>query len=121
MSAENRERVIRLLETYHEREQKIALLNYELLHFPRASPNEVAEGMGLGHSCELTPHSGYISDKTFFISLNYQERASQINAVLFWKTYLGRNRKGSESCATDSPQDQKPRFRPTGRILRYLP
>lgn len=80
MSAENRERVIRLLETYHEREQKIALLNYELLHFPRASPNEVAEGMGLGHSCELTPHSGYISDKTFFISLNYQERASQINA-----------------------------------------
>lgn len=79
MSAESRSKVISLLESFHEREQKISLLKYELINFPRASPGEVIDGMGLGHSCELSPHSGYISNKTLFIALNYQDRAEQIN------------------------------------------
>lgn len=80
MSAESRDQVIHLLETYHEREQKIALLKYELLNFPQASPGEVMDGMSLGHNCELSPHTGYVSNKTLFIALNYQERTEQINA-----------------------------------------
>lgn len=80
MSAESRDQVIHLLETYHEREQKIALLKYELLNFPQASPSEVMDGMSLGHNCELSPHTGYVSNKTLFIALNYQERTEQINA-----------------------------------------
>ena len=80
MSAESRDQVIHLLETYHEREQKIALLKYELLNFPQAAPGEVMDGMSLGHNCELSPHTGYVSNKTLFIALNYQERTEQINA-----------------------------------------
>lgn len=80
MSAESRDHVIHLLETYHEREQKIALLKYELLNFPQAAPGEVMDGMSLGHNCELSPHTGYVSNKTLFIALNYQERTEQINA-----------------------------------------
>lgn len=79
MSAESRDKVVNLLETFHEREQKIALLEYELMNFPRASPDEVIDGMGLGHSSGLTPHSGCISNKTLFIALNYQDRTEQIN------------------------------------------
>lgn len=79
MSAESRNKVINLLETFHEREQKIALLEYELVNCPQASPSEMIDGMGLGHSCELTPHSGYVSNKTLFIALNYQDRAEQMN------------------------------------------
>ncbi len=79
MSAESRDKVVNLLETFHEREQKIALLEYELMNFPRASPDEVIDGMGLGHSGGLTPHSGCISNKTLFIALNYQDRTEQIN------------------------------------------
>lgn len=80
MSAESRAKAIRLLESFHEREQKIALLKYELMNFPQASPGEVMDGMSLGHSCELAPRSGYVSNKTLFIALNYQDRAEQINA-----------------------------------------
>ena len=79
MSAESRDKVVNLLETFHEREQKIALLEYELMNFPRASPDEVIDGMGLGHSGGLTPNSGCISNKTLFIALNYQDRTEQIN------------------------------------------
>ena len=80
MSAGSRDKVIHLLESFHEREQKIALLQYELINFQRASPDEVIDGMGLGHSCEMASHSGYVSNKTLFIALNYQERVEQINA-----------------------------------------
>ena len=79
MSAESRDKVVNLLETFHEREQKIALLEYELMNFPRASPDEVIDGMGLGHSGGLAPPSGCISNKTLFIALNYQDRTEQIN------------------------------------------
>lgn len=79
MSAESRSRVINLLESFREREQKIALLKYELMNFPHASPGEVIDSMGLSHSCELSHPSGCISDKTLFIALNYQDRAEQIN------------------------------------------
>ena len=80
MSAGSRDKVIHLLESFHERAQKIALLQYELINFQQASPGEVISGMGLGHSCEMTPCSGYVSNKTLFIALNYQERVEQINA-----------------------------------------
>lgn len=80
MSAGSRDKVIHLLESFHEREQKIALLQYELINFQRASPGEVIDGMGLGHSCEMASRSGYVSNKTLFIALNYQERVEQINA-----------------------------------------
>ncbi len=80
MSVESRNKVISLLESFHEREQKIALLQYELMNFPQASSGEVIDGMGLGHGCELAPHSGFVSNKTLFIALNYQDRVEQINS-----------------------------------------
>ena len=79
MSEESGAHIIRLLETYQERERKIALLHYELEHPSHISPNEMLNGMSFGHG--EGPHSpGYISDKTMYIALNYQEQADKLNA-----------------------------------------
>lgn len=79
MSEESGAHIIRLLETYQERERKIALLHYELEHPAHVSPNEMLNGMSFGHGDG--PHSpGYISDKTMYIALNYQEQADKLNA-----------------------------------------
>ena len=79
MSTESRDKVIHLLESFHERDQKIALLQYELINFPRASPGDVIDSMSLGHGDEMMPRSSYVSNKTLLIALNYQERVDQIN------------------------------------------
>ena len=77
---EAREHVVRLLETYHVRERKIALLHYELEHPAQISPNEMLNGMSLGHGDGSVRSPGYISDKTMYIALNYQEQAERLNA-----------------------------------------
>lgn len=79
MSEELGAHIIRLLETYQERERKIALLHYELEHPALISPNEMLNGMSFGHGDgPNTPR--YISDKTMYIALNYQEQADRLNA-----------------------------------------
>lgn len=72
--------VVQLLESYHEREQKIALLRYELAHPVNITQNEVIDSMSLGHGDSMTYSRGHISNKTLYIALNYQERAKQLNA-----------------------------------------
>lgn len=42
------------------------------IEFPPFLPTE--------DNCELSPHTGYVSNKTLFIALNYQERTEQIKA-----------------------------------------
>ena len=71
--------IIRLLATYQERERKIALLHYELEHPAHISPNEMLNGMSFGHG-DGPRSPGYISDKTMYIALNYQEQADKLNA-----------------------------------------
>ena len=76
-----KERVILILENYHERERQIALLHYEMQHTAHVSPEEVIDTMSLGHSDSTGGSSkGHISNKTMYIALNYQEQMDRMNA-----------------------------------------
>lgn len=80
MDHEIQEHVISLLESYCEREKRIALLHYELKHPANINPNDMLTSMALGRS-DGTPHGlGHISDKTLYIALNYQEQAEKLNS-----------------------------------------
>ena len=81
MKMDMKERVILLLENYHERERQIALLHYEMQHTAHVSPEEVIDTMSLGHGDGMGGSSkGHISNKTMYIALNYQERMDRMNA-----------------------------------------
>lgn len=81
MNTDMKEQVMRLLETYPERERQIALLHYEMQHSAHISPEEMIDGMSLGHGDGMGGSSmGYISNKTMYIALNYQERMDRLNA-----------------------------------------
>jgi len=72
--------VTQLLETYPERERQIALLHYEMQHTACISPEEMIDGMSLGHSDSMGGSGhGHISNKTMYIALNYQEQMERIN------------------------------------------
>ena len=58
---------------------QIALLRYELKHLSTVSPDEMIDAMPLSHSGETLHDRGHISNKTFYIALNYQEYTDQIN------------------------------------------
>lgn len=73
-------RIIQLLETYRERERKIALLHYELQHPPNVSPGEMIDAMSLGPSNGVCCGNGHISNKTLYIALNYMEEADKMNS-----------------------------------------
>lgn len=76
-----KERVILILENYHQRERQIALLHYEMQHTAHVSPEEVIDTMSLGHGDGMGSSSkGHISNKTMYIALNYQERMNRMNA-----------------------------------------
>lgn len=80
MSVNMKAHVIKLLESYSERERQIALLRYEMLHTARVSSEEVIDSMSLGHSDGMGGSSrGHISNKTMYIALNYQERMDHLN------------------------------------------
>lgn len=74
--------VVNLLESCPERKRKIALLHYELDHAAQTSGREMIEAMALGHGEGGGHTGGHISDKTFYIALNYQSRADKLNADL---------------------------------------
>ena len=82
MDNDMRTRVIGLLESSQERKRKIALLHYELDHVAQTSGREMIEAMSLGHGEGGGHTDGHISDKTFYIALNYQIRAEKLNANL---------------------------------------
>lgn len=71
--------VISLLETYSKRERQIDLLHYEIRHTARVSPEEMIDGMSLGHGDGMGGDKGHISNKTMYIALNYQEKMEQMN------------------------------------------
>lgn len=75
-------RVTYLLETYQERQRKIALLHYELEHPAHTSEAEMINAMALGHGVGGSGGhvEGHISDKTLYIALNYQSKVDKLNA-----------------------------------------
>ena len=82
MDIELRTQILQLLESSQERNRKISLLHYELSHSAQTSGREMIEAMALGHGENGRNVGGHISDKTFYIALNYQNRADKLNASL---------------------------------------
>lgn len=79
MSTEMNAHVLNLLETYRERERKIALLRYELEHPAHVSSQEMVEAMSLRRGDGSSLSGGHVADKTLYIALNYQEKLEQVN------------------------------------------
>lgn len=75
-----KESIIRTLENYRKYSQQIALLQYELSHLDRISADEMLEAMALSKGTGKAPTKGHISDKTYYIALNYLDRTSDLNA-----------------------------------------
>lgn len=80
MNAEMKNYVIKLLETYHDRERKIAVLRYDLEHPSEVGVTEQIEAMNHGSGEGVGHSKGHISNKTLYIALNYEEQAKQLNA-----------------------------------------
>lgn len=80
MSAEMKNYVLDLLDTYQDRERKIAVLRYELAHPARATETEQIEAMAYGRGDGFGHTKGRVSNKTLYIALNYEEQTERINA-----------------------------------------
>lgn len=80
MNIETKTYVVGLLESYQKRSKQIELLHYELSHPARVSENEMIGALALAHGDgEKSRPGGHASDKTLYIALNYQARASHMN------------------------------------------
>lgn len=79
MSAEMKKYVLDLLDTYQDRERKIAVLRYELAHPARVTETEQIEAMAYGRGDGLGHTKGRISNKTLYIALNYEDQAERMN------------------------------------------
>lgn len=80
MSTEMSQFVLKLLESYNERERKIAVLRYNLTHPVRVDRTEQIEAMNFGHGDGFGHSTGHVSNKTLYIALNYEEQADRMNA-----------------------------------------
>ena len=79
MNANMKEYVMNLLDGYHRRAREIALLRYELAHPVRVTDQEMIGAMNFARQTGMGHPEWHISDKTFYIALNYQEQASRLN------------------------------------------
>lgn len=79
MSADMKNYVLDLLDTYQDRERKIAVLRYELAHPERVTETEQIEAMAYGRGDGLGHTKGRVSNKTLYIALNYEEQAERMN------------------------------------------
>lgn len=70
-------KMLKLLEACPERERQIALLHCEIKHGTGISPEEMIDGISLGHGGSS---KGHVSNKTMYIALNCQERMDRMNA-----------------------------------------
>ena len=83
MNTDMKARVTKLLEDYSSQQRKIGALHYELVHPTQISGDEQIGAMTYSHgTSEGMPSAGYVSNKTLYIALNYQERADKLNAAV---------------------------------------
>ena len=76
---EMREMVMNHLENYQANERRIEVLKFEVSHPAQVSSDDIIDSMSFTHGEGGLPGSNYISDKTLFIALNYQDRMEHIN------------------------------------------
>ncbi len=80
MNKDLRTYIVDTLENYRKYIQQVALLRYELAHHNRISADEMLEAMALSKGTGNAPTKSHISDKTYYIALNYLDRAADLNA-----------------------------------------
>lgn len=81
MNTDMKAHVMNLLENYSMRERQISLLHYEMQHSAHITPEEMIDAMSLDHGDSMgSSGKGHISNKTLYITLNYQERMERMNA-----------------------------------------
>lgn len=72
--------VLKMLENYPMNIRRIGQLRYELEHPALVSPAEIMEAMTFAKGTgEGSRPVGYVSDKTLYIAMNYQETAASLN------------------------------------------
>lgn len=72
--------VVHLLETYRSIQQRIAVLRYELSHPSNILPDEMLGALAYPkQGSGIRSSAGHISDKTFYIAMNYHEKAEALN------------------------------------------
>ena len=71
--------VMSLLTQYRETQRYIEVLRYEMQHPPTISAEEIIDSLAFGHGDHSGPTTGQISDKTFYIALNYQDKLRKTN------------------------------------------
>lgn len=74
-----KETVLELLEHYPDIKRQIEQLHYECAHQNQISQTEVIESMSFGGGMGVGIPAGYISDKTMYIALNYQDKTIALN------------------------------------------
>lgn len=80
MNNKLKEAIICTLENYRKYTQQIALLRYELTHRDRITADEMLEAMAFSKGTGNVPTKGHISDKTYYVALNYLERTADLDA-----------------------------------------
>lgn len=80
MSAEMIKKVRELLDTYRDREWRIAVLRHRMKTPVMVSDDEVAEAMNFARGDGQGHTPGRVSNKTLYIALNYKEQAERLNA-----------------------------------------
>lgn len=80
MNMEIKKYVVSLLENYRMYVQQIGVLRYELSNSKQLDPNEVLGAMAFAKGEGGSPSVGHISDKTYFIAMNYRDKTASINS-----------------------------------------
>lgn len=80
MSAEMIKKVRELLDTYRDREWRIAVLRHRMKSPVMVSEDEIAEAMNFARGDGQGHTTGRVSNKTLYIALNYKEQAERLNA-----------------------------------------
>ena len=75
----SREEIERKLEDYLIMEREMAVLQFELEHPALVSEEEMQEAINYAKGDGLGGTKGYISDKTMYIALNYQQMTERLN------------------------------------------
>lgn len=80
MTSDMKKHVVHLLDTYHKRARQIAVLRYELSAPVKITEEEMIDTLQFAHQEGSGRPEGYVSNKTPYIALNYQEKAGRLNA-----------------------------------------
>ena len=80
MTSDMKKHVVHLLDTYHKRARQIAVLRYELSAPVKITEEEMIDTLQFAHQEGSGRSEGYVSNKTPYIALNYQEKAGRLNA-----------------------------------------